>query len=38
MGIGPACVNQATKLLALAHSYLEEEQLDLYAQVDLPEY
>lgn len=38
MGIGPPCVNQATKLLALAHSYLEEEELDLYAQVDFPEY
>jgi len=38
MAIGLACVNQATKLLALAHSYLEEEALDLYAQVDFPEY
>ena len=38
MAIGLACVNQATKLLALAHSYLEEDALDLYAQVDFPEY
>jgi stage V sporulation protein SpoVS len=38
MAISPTCVNQATKLLALAHSYLEEEHLDLYAQVDFPEY
>ena len=38
MAIGLACVNQATKLLALAHSYLEEEALDLYAHVDFPEY
>lgn len=38
MAIAPANVNNACKLLALAHSYLAEENLDLYAQVDFPEY
>lgn len=30
--------NQALKMLALVHSYLEEEGRDLYAQIDFPEY
>ena len=31
-------VNQALKTLAIAHDYLEEEDLDLYAQVDFPDF
>ena len=31
-------LNSALKVLALAHNYLEEERMELYAQVDFPEY
>lgn len=36
--ISAANVNRAVKTLALARSYLEEEKLDFYAQVDFPEF